>query len=156
MEIFGFESYILWFIAAIILIGSELIAGFGVLFLFLLGLSALCVGFLTYSNHIDPHNLIAQLIIFLTLFIIFFILLWKPIKKIINQNANNKYQNIVGQKGEVISSAITKKKRGKIRWSGTEVNARLHKDCTENSIDIGENVEIVEIKDNTFIVKTIK
>jgi membrane protein implicated in regulation of membrane protease activity len=146
---FGFESYILWFIAAMILIGYELIAGFSLLFLFLLGLAALCVGFATHLGYVDPDSFTSQLIIFLTLFVVFFVLFWKPIKRIINQNANANYSNIVGQKAEVINGPITKKS-GKVRWSGTEVNAILTKNDSLENLEAGETVEIIEIKDNTF------
>jgi len=155
MEFFGLESYILWFIAAVILISYELVIGFSAIFLFLLGVSALCVGFLSHAEYIDPNNLSAQFIIFLTLFVMFFILLWKPIRKALYKKSGKTYQNIIGQKAEVISAKITKKKFGKIKWSGTEVKAKLHKDCDEDYATLGDSVEVVEIKDNTFIVKIV-
>lgn len=150
---FGFESYIIWFAITLILIGYELIAGFSVVFLFLLGLAALCVGFSVYLGYVSPDDLVAQLIIFLTLFMVFFALFWKPIRRVINDNANAKYNNIVGQTAEVTGSSLTKDKLGKVRWSGTDVNARLDSNSEKNSVEVGEHVEIIEIKDNTFIVK---
>lgn len=155
MEIINFAPHVFWFMAAIVLIGYELIAGFNLLFLFFMGLSAVCLGFMTYYNFIDPNNLTAQLIIFLTLFTAFFIVFWKPIRKILNGKNHKQFQNIVGQHAEVISKDLTKKKIGKIRWSGTEVRAKLHEDSSLDNISKGDAVEIIEIKDNTFIVKSV-
>lgn len=155
MELFNFAPHVFWFAIAIVLIGYELIAGFNLLFLFFMGLSAVCVGFMTFYNFTDPNNIVAQLVIFLTLFATFFITFWKPVRKFMNSGNENKYQNIIGQKAEVVSTSISKGKVGKIKWSGTEVKAKIHDSSTKKILHKGEDVEIVEIIDNTFIVKSI-
>lgn len=146
---------VFWFILGILFILLELKLGFSAIFFFFTGLSSITVGFLLISNLLDPNNYIAQLIVFFVSLICFSSVLWKPIKSfMISYDPENQFKNIVGQSAYVANKPLKKGKKGEVRWSGTIVYAKLAESEKKKEIGVDEEVEVVEIVENVFIVKS--
>jgi membrane protein implicated in regulation of membrane protease activity len=144
-----------WFILGIFFILLELKLGFSAIYFFFTGLSSITVGFLLTWNFLDPNNYTAQLIVFFVSLICFSAVLWKPIKSfMISYDPDNQFKNIVGQSAYVANKPLKKGKKGEVKWSGTVVYAKLDASEKMKELAVGEEVEIVEIVENVFIVKS--
>lgn len=141
-----------WITIAIIFLFLEASAIPGVGFLFA-GLSALSVGGLISFSIIDNYDYTAQFI-FCSLFaIIWFCVLWYPLKKYRSlNNSETPYQNINGSEAILVSETLKNNENGKIKWSGTIMNAKAIINQENVVLTKGERVIIKSITGNTAII----
>lgn len=152
-------SYILehidvtWMAFGILLLFLELssIPGIG---LFFAGLAAICVGGLIAFEYLLPQKYILQFVWFFVLTIGWAVVLWVPMKRLRYKTSDKDYQNITGSFATVKKAPLVKGKSGKVSWSGTTMKARIVNDSDVDEIPVGTEVEIVEVKGNTLIVKS--
>ena len=137
-----------WLGIGVILIILDIIAIGGVGFIFL-GLGAISTSvFLSYFDlwlHQVPFFGIASLI--------WFILLYKPIKRYLSKEGeDSRVGDIIGSLVEVTESAIYPNSLGKVKWSGAIFNASLK--AEENySVPVGTFLIVERIEGNILICK---
>lgn len=155
MEFISQYSSYIWFILGMIFMLLELKLGFTTVYFFFSGLAAISVGFLLATDVLDPNNTIAHFIVFFVALISYSALLWKPIKAfMVSLNPKDQFSNIVGQTAYVANKPLKKGKKGEVKWSGTTVYAKVQDSETKKEFAVDEEVEIVEIIENVFIVKS--
>jgi membrane protein implicated in regulation of membrane protease activity len=143
----------IWISAALTLILLEVIMGFPLVF-FITGLAAFSAAFAIWLWPILVGSVIDQVIVFLGAIPLWALILWKPLKLALKKHKEqNNFLNIVGQSAIVNEAELIKGKSGNIRWSGTIVRAQLSQDVQQAKVSAGEEVTIVEVKENIFIVK---
>jgi membrane protein implicated in regulation of membrane protease activity len=136
-------------IAAMLVEILAIIPGIGVLFM---GLAALSVSILVATEMGADLSLVGQSAWFFGLTVVFAVVLWKPLKRWrISSAKGETYNNMVGDKAVVVENPLQQGVMGKVRWSGTVMNAKLHQDAVTATVDA--TVEIVAVEGNTLIVK---
>lgn len=144
-----------WFALGLVFMFLEIKLGFSTIYLFFAGLASITVGFMLSYDMVDPNNLLSHVIIFFMALLSYSALLWKPLKYFVySHNPKDQYSNIIGQTGTVIGAPLKKGKKGEINWSGTTIFAKIHKSESKKEIAVDEDVEIVEIEENVFLVKS--
>jgi len=142
----------IWAIVATLLVLVEVaIVGIGVGLLFL-GLGAYLTAIALYFDWISATNYIAQISTFFFGAAIFAVILWKPLKAL--RKNKTSYNDMIGQLATVVDTALTKEKRGKVKWSGVIMKAKLSVDADIDQIEIGQDVMIKEVIGTTLIVDT--
>ncbi len=145
---------VIWFIAAAILISIEVMLAPGIGLLFA-GLGALTTGLLITLGFVDNNAVLLQIAIFLITTSIWALALWKPMKNLL-RSKSSEYKNIIGEHAKVLGNKIQRNKSGKVSWSGTELKARLDKGSIKDSVEPGEEVEILKIEGNTATIIPVK
>lgn len=142
----------LWILAGALLVLAE--AWFiGVGFLFA-GFGALFTGMAIHFGVIAPDNVALQVAVFFLATGGFAALLWKKLKAFRQGKSN--YSNMVGDAAVVESAVLEKHATGKIKWSGTHLDARLSADAKVESVASGSEVIIHKIEGNTAYCKPAK
>ena len=133
-----------------IILEMGFISGIGFLFI---GLGALSVAGLIEFNLIKENNLLNILLALISLSSFYFLIFWKFFKNAQMQDTKN-YGEIIGKEAIVIYSDIKGHTIGKVKWSGTIMNAQLID--TNYYIKEGETVKIVKVKGNILFIKSTK
>ena len=133
-----------------IILEMGFISGIGFLFI---GLGALSVAGLIEFNLIKEDNLLNILLALISLSSLYFLIFWKFFKNAQMQDTKN-YGEIIGKEAIVIYSDIKGHTIGKVKWSGTIMNAQLID--TNDYIKEGETVKIVKVKGNILFIKSTK
>ena len=133
-----------------IILEMGFISGIGFLFI---GLGALSVAGLIEFNLIKENNLLNILLALISLSSLYFLIFWKFFKNAQMQDTKN-YGEIIGKEAIVIYSDIKGHTIGKVKWSGTIMNAQLID--TNDYIKEGETVKIVKVKGNILFIKSTK
>ena len=133
-----------------IILEMGFISGIGFLFI---GLGALSVAGLIEFNLIKEDNLLNILLALISLSSLYFLIFWKFFKNAQMQDRKN-YGEIIGKEAIVIYSDIKGHTIGKVKWSGTIMNAQLID--TNYYIKEGETVKIVKVKGNILFIKSTK
>jgi membrane protein implicated in regulation of membrane protease activity len=133
-----------------IILEMGFISGIGFLFI---GLGALSVAGLIEFNLIKEDNLLNILLALISLSSLYFLIFWKFFKNAQMQDTKN-YGEIIGKEAIVIYSDIKGHTIGKVKWSGTIMNAQLID--TNYYIKEGETVKIVKVKGNILFIKSTK
>ena len=123
---------------------------------FVPGLGLLFLGFGSFSTafviYILPNMAEYQYVLLGVLSILWFALLWKPLKYYLsNKKESPPLFGIVGRSVEVIESDIVPHKTGKVAWSGTIMNARLAENM-DKKVPVGTLLEVVSIEGNILIL----
>lgn len=143
---------LVWLIIGIVAMLIEILAiipGIGLLFI---GLAALSVSILVTTEMGATIGLIGQCVWFFGLTVAYAVVLWKPLKRWRLSSAKSEtYNNMVGDKAVVLENPLQQGVMGKVRWSGTVMNAKLHQDGVTAAVDA--TVEIVAVEGNILIVK---
>ncbi|MFI4983926.1 MAG: NfeD family protein [Rickettsiales bacterium] len=140
-----------WFLLGVILIIMEVMLGMTIVLLFA-ALSAFSVGFLLFIEKIGTMNITSQGALFLTFMLIWAALLWRRLKAFKDlKNPKDEYTNFVGQTATVIHD-LHKGTAGSVKWSGTTMNAQIEPTSKHDLFKKGEEVTVVAVKNNTFIV----
>jgi membrane protein implicated in regulation of membrane protease activity len=147
MSITPIELWLLFGIILIILEFSQL-PGIGFLFL---GLGAISTAIIT--SYWPQGALLYQFAYFAITALLWFLLLYYPLKLFIYKNSTNLSResfDIIGSRVIVSHKDIKPGEYGQVLWSGTIMNAKL----TDNAIDIatiGETIYVLEVKGNVLI-----
>ncbi len=143
---------LVWLIIGIVAMLIEILAiipGIGILFM---GLAAFSVSILVATEMGAALSLVGQSAWFFGLTVVYAVVLWKPLKRWrISSAKGETYNNMVGDTAIVIENPLQQGIIGKVRWSGTVMNAKLHQDAVTATVDA--TVEIVAVEGNTLIVK---
>lgn len=152
-EAAGVTPYIayLWMAAGAVLMFLEVMVlpGIGLLFT---GLAAICVGIVIQLGMAASENVFVQAAWFFALTAAWAAILWKPMQRF-RSGKTESYSNMVGESAEVTGGGLHKGRKGKVKWSGTIMNAELAADAGEASLEDGATVEIVKMEGITLIVR---
>lgn len=140
-------SAIIWMLISGALIIAEVFASLHLALLFA-GLAALTTGGVIAFGLVDDGDVILQLVIFFAATTFWAAILWKPLLK---RRAGSQYNDLIGK--IAIAESDFKGNSGKVKWSGTIMNARLASD--EFEIKAGEELIIKSIEGNILTVKKI-
>lgn len=140
-----YYTYI-WYVLAVVFTALEFVKAPGVGFIFA-GIGALVTGLLRQLGFIETE--IAQFTCFFAVTVVSGVVLWKPMKKFRSSHAG--YNDVVGATA-IADSDITKLQEGKVKWSGTIMNAKLAPHA-KSEVKSGDNIEIVGVEGTTLIVK---
>jgi membrane protein implicated in regulation of membrane protease activity len=135
----GFVSIILEFFV---------LSGIGVLFL---GFGAFSAAGLLY---LKPEMFDYTYFLLGLLSVFWAILLWKPLKNWNHKTTEPRNIDIIGSKVQIIESDIEPGIMGKVKWSGTIMNAKLSNKVT-SKISSGSYCKVVEVKGNVLILEPI-
>ncbi len=136
-----------WFAIGIILILMEFTTIPGIGFLFL-GLGSMTSSIIMF---IYPFAVDYQLATLGFSALIWFLLLWWPLKIYVYKNTkgtNRDYFDLVGMEVEVAFDEIKPGEIGKVFWSGTTMNARLHND---QEASVGDKIYVIKVMGNILI-----
>ena len=143
---------LVWLIIGIVAMLIEILAiipGIGLLFI---GLAALSVSILVATEIGSTVGLIDQCVWFFGLTVVYAVVLWKPLKRWRLSSAKSEtYNNMVGDTAIVIESSLQQGIMGKVRWSGTIMNAKLHENAATAALDT--TVKIIAVEGNILIVQ---
>jgi membrane protein implicated in regulation of membrane protease activity len=136
-----------WLIIAIIFLIIELLTlTFGFIFL---TIGALFIMILISFSVISSANISIQLSIILFSMILSFIFFMRTYKKLKNKSDNNFIEDM---NATVIENDLVKNIEGKVRWSGTIVNALIDENSNFDKFLINESVTIKKFVGNTAII----
>ncbi|MGL4226239.1 MAG: NfeD family protein [Rickettsia sp.] len=137
----------IWLIIGIICVAIEFFAAPSIGFLFF-GFGALSNALVVYNYDINLQN---QITIFGILSLIWFCVLYYPLKKYVYNKTDKteNYSDMIGKTVEVYSSTVSSDTMGQVKWSGAIMNAYL----ISNEIDAktGDRLFITEVKGNILI-----
>jgi len=142
----------IWLIIGIICLIIEFFAVPSIGFLFL-GFGALSNALIIYNNSLI--NLTNQITFFGLLSLIWFCILYYPLKKYVycktatSENYSENYSDMVGKEAEVYSKTISSDNLGQVKWSGVIMNAYLVP--SEPEAKAGDQVFITRVKGNILI-----
>lgn len=140
-----------WTASGLTLLLTEMfiIPGLGCVFI---GLGALSVGLLSM---ILPEIHDIQYIIFVISTLIWFILLWGPMKHFVHKNSHNfSVPNLIGSKVKVASPTLTQDSIGQVHWSGTIMNAKLASHV-QREAKMGEELQVMAVQGNILICEPV-
>lgn len=145
----------IWLVLGVICILIEFSAISGIGFLFA-GFGALTNAILIYNF---PESKDYQIISFGILSLLWFLLLWWPLKIYVYGRGNNKnlqnYFDIVGSSVKVVGQPLTPDVPGQVEWSGTILNARLANE-EKSSAEIGDVLYVQRVQGNLLICSKTK
>lgn len=148
--LFSLEPSYLWLIAGALLLALEAFGAPGVGFLFA-GLGAIITAILAEAG-IASH-LESQAAWFFGLTAFWAWVLWKPLQRF--RRGSHSYHNMVGSEATVLEPGLHQNQAGKVRWSGTTMEARLLPGAPEAFLSADTIVTIREVKGNTLIVSPL-
>jgi membrane protein implicated in regulation of membrane protease activity len=125
----------------------------GTIGFFFAGIAAFCVALCMKFNLITLNTLIDQIGFFFGFFCLWSIVLWKPTKYLLNIGNTEVYHNIEGGIATVYGHDLKGENLGEIRWSGAICKAKLSPSSKNTILKKGDNVTIVSVKNNIFIVE---
>ncbi len=142
----------IWLAAGALFLALEAFGASGVGFLFA-GLGAIVTAILVNYDIVDTDDTLAQFAWFFATTVVWTIILWKPMKKLrIGKDSGEKYSNIIGSSGIVTDGALEKGKGGKVKWSGTIMQAEIAEGAGVDRIEEGEIVVISDVKGTVLFV----
>lgn len=144
---------LIWLVCGAVFFMLEVAAVPGIGFLFA-GFAAITVGGLINFGVLDAAATIPQLAAFFVLTFVWAAVLWLPLLNFRKKSMGNSYQNIVGETAVVACNILYKKKKGKVLWSGTVVNAILDEKDVEETLNKDDEVFIKEVNGNVFTVSS--
>jgi membrane protein implicated in regulation of membrane protease activity len=147
-EFWVFAVPYLWFIAGAVFLTLEALGITGIGFLFA-GLAALVTGILVEYGVASPDGY-GQWAWFFGLTAAWAAILWKPMQRFMKTPKEGGYSNMVGDDATVIEGGLAPGSKGKVRWSGTIMDAELAPGMA--ALPAGASVIIREVKGNTLIV----
>jgi hypothetical protein len=138
----------IWLIVGVAMIISEflLVSGVGLLFA---GIAGILVG--AIMNFGGLNSEMWQWVAFLGFTVISALLLWKPMKNLGIKDKGTGFKDMVGHKVALITE-LAPGATGKVKWSGTVMNAKLENGVTAN-YDAGTELEIARIEGNVLILR---
>lgn len=139
----------LWLLIGISCLIIEFIKLPSIGFLFL-GLGGLANAILTYNYQLSIEY---QLMSFGFFSLVWFLILWFPLKKFIRRDQVSKNSfDIIGSEVEVFAQDIFPNNIGQVKWSGTYMNARLNvKEILPAKV--GDKLIITEVHGNILICR---
>ncbi len=141
-----------WLITGAVFIIFEITAIPGVGFLFS-GLACLCVAYAIDRDLISRGDSIQQFGTFFILAGAWAALLWVPLRKLTQRSRGSQgFQDVVGSKALVITPGIRQGKVGHVRWSGTQLRARLDSTCHTDYLEPDTEVTITAVDGNIVTV----
>jgi membrane protein implicated in regulation of membrane protease activity len=147
-----FSSSVLWLLIGVVAILVEILAIIPGIGFFFMGLGALSVSILLATEQAAALSPIAQIAWFFGFTILFGLLLWKPLKRWRLPSAkSDSYSNMIGDTVVVEELRLSQGIVGKVKWSGTVMNAELAPERA--TAEVGEKLEIIAVKGNTLVVK---
>ena len=147
----GINPSSIWLIAGVLLIIFEIALFPGIGFLFA-GLGAISVSAGLIAGWID--SLSAQFIIFFFSTAFWTAILWKPLKKFIEEKESG-FDDMVGSTAIVFGQSIEKGKMGKVKWSGTIMKCQFDPgDEGLEMIDPETEVVITGISKGILLIRT--
>lgn len=151
MEFYLANAPYIWLIAGALLLALEAFGASGIGFLFA-GIGAILTGIIAESG--VAGTLLAHIAWFFGATSLSAIVLWKPMQRWVQHRKAGQadFSNIIGNEAMVIAGGLEPGKRGKVRWSGTTMQAQLAPQVTE-PVDEGTVVIISEVKSNLLVVK---
>ena len=152
MQYFLTNQIELWYVLGAVLMIIEMYLG-GTIRFFFAGIAAFCVVLCMKFNLITLNTLIDQIGFFFGFFCLWSIVLWKPTKYLLNIGNTEAYHNIEGGIATVYSHDLKGASLGEIKWSGAICKAKLAPSNKNNILKKGDNVTIVSVKNNIFIVE---
>jgi membrane protein implicated in regulation of membrane protease activity len=147
-----YSAVAFWVSVSVVLLALEALAVAGIGFLYA-GLSALSVAFLIAFELIPGAGPMEQLAHFLILSGIWAGLLWVPMRRLLKKTYGAKGYNNMEGVAVVDGEDMCKGRPGKIRWSGTYMNAVIHPEERAERIAAGSSVRIVKTDGNVAYVK---
>ncbi|PIR38081.1 MAG: hypothetical protein COV35_07525 [Alphaproteobacteria bacterium CG11_big_fil_rev_8_21_14_0_20_39_49] len=141
---------LIWLIlsAVFFVLEVSLVPGIGFLFE---GLAAITVGGLINFDIINSNSYFEQFAYFFGLIFAWAAVLWYPLKKFRSESKGD-FKNIVGDSAIVCGKTLDKRKTGKVKWSGTIMNARLFDGDEKESVEKDDEVYVREINGNVLTV----
>ncbi len=143
------NSPYLWLALGAMLLTIEVLGASGIGFLFA-GLGAVIAAVLAHLGWAE--TIWAQTAWFFAATSLWAVLLWLPMKKLKMQKhgGSDGYNNMVGDEAIVSEEGLQPNKRGKVRWSGTVMNAKLAQDAP--AVAANAAVIIKQVKGTVLIV----
>lgn len=139
-----------WLTAGILFLAIEALGVPGVGMLFA-GLGAIATGVFIYFGSIAATDTITQFVCFFAASGLAAAILWKPLKRFRIGKQDQKFNNMVGDTGTV--SKTVSKDGGEVKWSGTQMHARLSVEAGVDSLAPEAKVIITAVEGATLIVK---
>lgn len=144
------------FILGMVLVLVEVIAIPGIGFLFA-GLAAISLGGLITYGFVEAQTIVDQIAYLFALTIIWWVVLWTPIKKFTKNKKGDGFDNLVGTYGTVDEEGgLVAGKLGHVKWSGTRMRARICPGSSVEKIENGEAIWVHEQKDGILLVDITK
>jgi membrane protein implicated in regulation of membrane protease activity len=141
----------IWMLLGAALMTAELfLAGFGLLFM---GLGAITVGIAINFLFLAANDYTVQFGWFFAATGGWLAILWLPLKKYIRNRTEPEYSNMIGAQAVIIEGDLEKDKLGKVRWSGTIMNARITHTSHKTHYKEGSEVVIKAVEGNTLFVE---
>ena len=155
IEFFSNNQYAAWFTIGFILLALEmLVLGFSTGFVLFIGVAALLTGTLNWMGVI-PDNWTAGIACFGLSSVIISVLLYKPLKKLQDNNvviAKDTSSDMIGLEFR-LEQAISITHRGTKKYSGIEWQVEISKDANIETIPAGTLVRVVSVDVALFRVK---
>jgi membrane protein implicated in regulation of membrane protease activity len=142
----------LWLVGGAVLVVLEAFVAPGVGFLFA-GFGAIMAGIFIGLGLIAPENYLLQFVVCFAFTALFAGLLWKKLKQF--RQGKETYSNIIGDTAIVESDLLKKGVDGKVKWSGTVLQARLVQNASVVQIPAGSQVTIEELRGNIAICRPL-
>ncbi len=141
---------ILWLAIGFGLIALELsiAPGIGILFA---GIAGVSLGGLLAFGVLNEPDFYLQLVWFFGLTVGWAVVLWRPLKKYL-RSSTGVFDMYVGTTAIVQEGGVSKDKTGTVRWSGSNMRARVRKDAKIDKIEEGEEVYIHAMKNGVMHV----
>jgi membrane protein implicated in regulation of membrane protease activity len=143
-----------WYLLGAILMVAEMIMG-GTIVTFFAGMAAFSVALVMKFELITLNSMINQVGAFSLFLCIWGVVLWKPVKYLLNLGATKGYNNFEGTAAIVYSDVLGSKKVGEIKWSGAVCKAKLISSDAELELKKGESVTINSVENNIFLVEKV-
>ena len=134
-----------WLVIGVILIVIDII-NFAIVGFIFPGLGAISTSIYLIFFNINDY----QMIFFIISSLIWFALLYKPVKNYLSKNKNSKVSDIVDSFVVVVDEPIHINSIGKVKWSGVLFNASLDSSASSQA-EIGEILQVKEIIGNRLI-----
>ena len=142
----------LWLILGALLLAVEALGASGIGFLFA-GLGAVIAAIMAHLGWAD--TIWAQTAWFFGATTAWAVLLWMPMKKMkIKKHGDDSYHNMVGDEAVVFDGGLQPARTGKVKWSGTVMNAKLIEGAA--AVEAGSTVIIKQVKGTMLIVAPIE
>ncbi len=138
-----------WLLVSMIFLALEAFGASGVGFLFA-ALGALSAAILVKLG--IATDFWAQGAWFLGASVVWAVALWKPLKNMHLKRGGQQYSNMIGGEAVVLGAGLHKHQMGKVRWSGTTMEARLDANAAQDFLPENTLVTIREVTGNTLIV----
>lgn len=150
------HQYSFWFTLGFVLLAMEMLLGFSTGFIFFIALAALLSGAAMWFDLI-PHSWLSGVAFFSISSVIITALLYKPLKRMQNQNdvvEKDTSSDIIGLEFR-LEQAVTTSQVGKKRYSGVDWKVEIDKSANVDTIATGTLVCVVTVDVALFRVKPV-